>query len=288
MRKILEKTFILIIALGLILTLIVGCGAKQNSAPANSNSQSGSQNNQETKTVTIKVGASPVPHAEILNVVKPMLEKEGIKLEIVEFTDYNQPNLQLADKQLDANYFQHIPYLEKFSEDHNLNLTYIAKVHIEPMGIYSKKVKNLNDLKEGSSVAIPNDPTNGGRALLLLQKAGLLKLKDGVGINATVNDITENPKKLKIQELEAATLPRVLQDVDAAVINTNYALEAKFIPTKDALAIESADSPYVNILAVRKGDENRPELKKLAEALNSPEVKKFIQDKYQGGVVPAF
>lgn len=288
MRKILEKTFILIIALGLILTLIVGCGAKQNSAPANSNSQSGSQNNQETKTVTIKVGASPVPHAEILNVVKPMLEKEGIKLEIVEFTDYNQPNLQLADKQLDANYFQHIPYLEKFSEDHNLNLTYIAKVHIEPMGIYSKKVKNLNDLKEGSSVAIPNDPTNSGRALLLLQKAGLLKLKDGVGINATVNDITENPKKLKIQELEAATLPRVLQDVDAAVINTNYALEAKFIPTKDALAIESADSPYVNILAVRKGDENRPELKKLAEALNSPEVKKFIQDKYQGGVVPAF
>lgn len=282
-----KKTLVLILVLGLFLAVISGCGAKQNSA-STPGEQSQDKSSQEAKPVTIKVGASPVPHAEILNVVKPILEKEGIKLDIVEFTDYNQPNLQLADKQLDANYFQHIPYLEKFSKDHNLDLTYIAKVHIEPMGVYSKKVKNLNDLKEGASVAIPNDPTNGGRALLLLQKAGVLKLKDGVGINATVNDIAENPKKLKIQELEAATLPRVLQDVDAAVINTNYALEAKLVPTKDALAIESADSPYVNILAVRKGDENRPELKKLAEALNTPEVKKFIEDKYQGAVVPAF
>jgi D-methionine transport system substrate-binding protein len=282
-----KKTLVLILVLGLFLAVIAGCGAKQNSA-STPGEQSQDKSSQEAKPVTIKVGASPVPHAEILNVVKPILEKEGIKLDIVEFTDYNQPNLQLADKQLDANYFQHIPYLEKFSKDHNLDLTYIAKVHIEPMGVYSKKVENLNDLKEGASVAIPNDPTNGGRALLLLQKAGVLKLKDGVGINATVNDIAENPKKLKIQELEAATLPRVLQDVDAAVINTNYALEAKLVPTKDALAIESADSPYVNILAVRKGDENRPELKKLAEALNTPEVKKFIEDKYQGAVVPAF
>lgn len=283
-----KKTLTLILVLGLFLAVIAGCGANQNSASSTPGEQSQDKSSQEAKPVTIKVGASPVPHAEILNVVKPILEKEGIKLDIVEFTDYNQPNLQLADKQLDANYFQHIPYLEKFSKDHNLDLTYIAKVHIEPMGVYSKKVKNLNDLKEGASVAIPNDPTNGGRALLLLQKAGVLKLKDGVGINATVNDIAENPKKLKIQELEAATLPRVLQDVDAAVINTNYALEAKLVPTKDALAIESADSPYVNILAVRKGDENRPELKKLAEALNTPEVKKFIEDKYQGAVVPAF
>lgn len=282
-----KKTLTLVLVLCLILAVAAGCGAKQNSASSASDGQSQAQSSQEAKTV-IKVGASPVPHAEILNVVKPMLEKEGINLEILEFTDYNQPNLQLADKQLDANYFQHIPYLEAFSKDHNLNLTYIAKVHIEPMGVYSQKVRNLNDLKEGAAIAIPNDPTNGGRALLLLQKAELLKLKDGVDINATVNDIADNPKKLKIQELEAATLPRVLQDVDAAVINTNYALEAKLSPTKDALAIESADSPYVNILAVRKGDENRPELKKLAEALNSPEVKKFIEDKYQGAVVPAF
>ncbi|MCR4431760.1 MAG: MetQ/NlpA family ABC transporter substrate-binding protein [Tepidanaerobacteraceae bacterium] len=282
-----RKTLTLLLVLCLLLAAAAGCSAKQN--PSSSASEGQAQDTgSQAKPVTIKVGASPIPHAEILNVIKPMLEKEGIKLEIIEFTDYNQPNLQLADKQLDANYFQHIPYLEKFSKDHNLDLTYIAKVHIEPMGVYSIKVKNLNDLKEGDSVAIPNDPTNGGRALLLLQKTGLLKLKDGVGINATVNDISENPKKLKIQELEAATLPRVLQDVDAAVINTNYALEAKLVPAKDALAIESADSPYVNILAVRKGDENRPELKKLAEALNSPEVKKFIEDKYQGAVVPAF
>jgi len=263
--------------------------SKTGTTDQNSTTQgSQEQEPKEAQTVTIKVGASPVPHAEILNVIKPILEKEGIDLQIIEFTDYNQPNLQLADKQLDANYFQHIPYLEAFSKDHNLDLTYIAKVHIEPMGIYSQKIKDLNELKEGASIAIPNDQTNGGRALLLLQTAGVLKLKDGAGIDATVNDIADNPKKLKIQELEAATLPRVLQDVDAAVINTNYALEARLSPTKDALAIESADSPYVNILAVRKGDEDRPELKKLAEALNSPEVKKFIEEKYDGAVVPVF
>lgn len=285
-----KKIFAIILLASVVALVLVGCGAsKTGTADQNSTTQgSQEQEPEEAQTVTIKVGASPVPHAEILNVIKPILEKEGIDLQIVEFTDYNQPNLQLADKQLDANYFQHIPYLEAFSKDHNLNLTYIAKVHIEPMGIYSQKIKDLNELKEGSSIAIPNDQTNGGRALLLLQTAGVLKLKDGAGINATVNDIANNPKKLKIQELEAAALPRVLQDVDAAVINTNYALEAKLSPTKDALAIESADSPYVNILAVRKGDESRPELKKLAEALNSPEVKKFIEDKYQGAVVPAF
>lgn len=230
-----------------------------------------------------------MPHAQILNVVKPLLEKEGITLEIVEFTDYVQPNLKLAEKELDANYFQHIPYLEDFSKEHNLDLTYIAKVHIEPMGIYSQKIKNLSELKEGATIAIPNDATNGGRALLLLQSAGVIKLKPDAGIKATVNDIVENPKKkLKISELEAATLPRVLSDVDAAVINTNYALEAGLIPTKDALFIESANSPYVNVLVVRKGDESRPELKKLAEALNSPEVKKFIEETYKGAVVPAF
>lgn len=283
-----KKILIIFLLLSLIIISLAGCSQKQSPTSDNSQNQTSSQNQSNDKMVTVKVGASPVPHAEILNVVKPLLEKEGIKLEIVEFTDYIQPNLQLADKQLDANYFQHIPYLEKFCSDHNLDLTYIAKVHIEPMGIYSQKIKKLDELKEGASVAIPNDPTNGGRALLLLQKAGVIKLKDGAGITATINDISENPRKIKIKELEAATLPRVLQDVDAAVINTNYALEAKLVPTKDALAIESADSPYVNILAVRKGDESRPELKKLAEVLNSPEVKKFIEDKYQGAVVPAF
>jgi D-methionine transport system substrate-binding protein len=277
-----KKFLTTLLLLSLLTIFIAGCGTKQGPT-----SDKQTQNQGVSKT-TIKVGATPVPHAQILNVVKPLLEKEGITLEIVEFTDYVQPNLKLAEKELDANYFQHIPYLEDFSKEHNLDLTYIAKVHIEPMGIYSQKIKNLSELKEGATIAIPNDATNGGRALLLLQSAGVIKLKPDAGIKATVNDIAENPKKIKISELEAATLPRVLSDVDAAVINTNYALEAGLIPTKDALFIESANSPYVNVLVVRKGDESRPELKKLAEALNSPEVKKFIEETYKGAVVPAF
>ncbi|GAB6117887.1 MetQ/NlpA family ABC transporter substrate-binding protein [Thermoanaerobacter brockii subsp. lactiethylicus] len=277
-----KKFLTTLLLLSLLTIFIAGCGTKQGPT-----SDKQTQNQGVSKT-TIKVGATPVPHAQILNVVKPLLEKEGITLEIVEFTDYVQPNLKLAEKELDANYFQRIPYLEDFSKEHNLDLTYIAKVHIEPMGIYSQKIKNLSELKEGATIAIPNDATNGGRALLLLQSAGVIKLKPDAGIKATVNDIVENPKKIKISELEAATLPRVLSDVDAAVINTNYALEAGLIPTKDALFIESANSPYVNVLVVRKGDESRPELKKLAEALNSPEVKKFIEETYKGAVVPAF
>ncbi|MGI6485997.1 MAG: MetQ/NlpA family ABC transporter substrate-binding protein [Tepidanaerobacteraceae bacterium] len=293
-----KKTLTLLLILALLTALIAGCGGNGSKEPQSNESQN--QAEEQPQNTVIKVGASPVPHAEILNVVKPMLEKEGITLEIVEFTDYNQPNLRLADKDIDANYFQHIPYLEVFSKDHNLDLTYTAKVHIEPMGLYSKKLKDikelkegetidlLNELKEGATIAIPNDPTNGGRALLLLQSAGIIMLKDGAGINATVADIAENPKKINLSELEAAMLPRVLDDVDAAVINTNYALEAGLVPTEDAYVIESADSPYVNILAIRKGDEERPELKKLAETLNSPDVKKFIEENYKGAVVPAF
>ncbi|MBP2658941.1 MAG: lipoprotein, YaeC family [Firmicutes bacterium] len=167
-------------------------------------------------------------------------------------------------------------------------LTYTAAVHIEPMGIYSKKIKNLNELATGAKVAIPNDPTNGGRALAILEKAGLIKLKDGVGVSATVSDIVTNSKDIQISELEAPQLPRVLEDVTIAVINTNYALEAKLVPTKDALFLEPKDSPYANILTVRKGDENRPEIQKLTKALTSDEVKKFINEKYQGAVIPAF
>ncbi|MBO8127038.1 MAG: MetQ/NlpA family ABC transporter substrate-binding protein [Firmicutes bacterium] len=235
----------------------------------------------------LKVGATPVPHAEILEFVKPLLAKEGIKLEIVEFTDYVQPNLALDSGDLDANYFQHIPYLKQFSADHNLNLTYTAKVHIEPMAIFSNKIKDLSELGKGAQVAIPNDPTNGGRALLLLQSAGLIKLAEDVGLTATPFDIVENPKDLRIVELEAAQLPRSLEDVDAAVINGNYALEAGLSVLDDALFIENADSPYVNVLAVRAGDDN-PALKKLAEVLTSPEVKEFILNEYNGSVVPAF
>lgn len=239
------------------------------------------------KTV-IKVGATPVPHAEILEFVKPILAKQGITLQIVEFTDYVQPNLALAEGEIDANFFQHVPYLEKFSADHKLDLTYIGKIHIEPMGAYSKKIKSIDQLKKGATVAIPNDPTNGARALLLLQDKGLIKLADGVGLGATVLDIVSNPKGLKIVELEAAQLPRSLQDVDLAIINTNYALEAKLVPTKDALFIESGNSPYANVIAVRSKDVNSPALKALVKALQSDEVRKFITTKYGGAVVPAF
>ncbi len=217
-----------------------------------------------------------------------MLAKEGVDLQVVEFTDYVKPNLSLNDKEIDANFFQHKPYLDKFCKDRNLSLVSVGTVHIEPMGVYSKKIKDLKELKDGAKVAIPNDPTNGGRALAILEKAGLLKLKEGVGVLATANDIVDNPRNLQITEAEAAMLPRTLDDVDIAVINSNFAMEAKLNPTKDALFIEAKDSPYANIVAVRKGDENRPEIQKLMKALNSPEVKKFIEDKYKGAIIPAF
>jgi len=270
-----KKLFLVLIGILSLGLLVSGCGQKEAPAPA-------------AKTTVLKVGATPVPHAEILNVVKPILAKEGIDLQIIEFTDYVKPNIAVAEKELDANFFQHIPYLNKFSTERNLALTYTAAVHIEPMGIYSKKIKNLNELATGAKVAIPNDPTNGGRALAILEKAGLIKLKDGVGVSATVSDIVTNSKNIQISELEAPQLPRVLEDVTIAVINTNYALEAKLVPTKDALFLEPKDSPYANILTIRKGDENRPEIQKLTKALTSDEVKKFINEKYQGAVIPAF
>ena len=238
---------------------------------------------------TLKVGATAVPHAEILEAVKPVLEKDGVKLEIVEFNDYVQPNLDLNDKEQDANFIQHKPHLDNFMEEHkDVKLKSAFGVHIEPMGIYSKKVTDLKDLKDGASVSIPNDPTNGGRALLLLEKAGLLKLKAGVGEKATVQDVAENPKNFKFQEVEAAQVPRTLEDVDAAIINSNFAMQVNLNPTKDTLFMEDSTSPYVNIVAVRAGDENRPEIQALIKALKSDEVKKFIDDKYKGAVVPAF
>lgn len=237
---------------------------------------------------TLKVGATPVPHADILNVVQPMLAKQGVDLKIVEFSDYVQPNLALSDKDLDANFFQHLPYLETFAKDRGLKLISAGFVHIEPMGVYSKKVKNLADLKKRASVGIPNDPTNGGRALQVLASNGLIKMKEGVGVNGTPLDIVDNPKNIRIVEVEAATLPRALDDLDAAVINSNFALGANLNPSKDAIAIESKDSPYANVIAVRAGDEKRPAIEALMKSLHSPEVKKFIEDKYNGAVVPAF
>ena len=280
-----KKVFALITTLLVASLALAGCGGTNQSS--SSGSSAVAQNASGMKT--LKVGATAVPHAEILEVVKPLLEKDGIKLEIVEFNDYVQPNLALNDKELDANFFQHEPYLKNFMEEHKeVKLKNAFGVHIEPMGIYSKKVKDLKELKDGASIAIPNDPTNGGRSLLLLRKAGLLKLKDGVNEKATVQDIAENPHNFKFQEVEAAQVPRTLEDVDAAVINTNYAMQVNLVPTKDALFMEDNTSPYVNILAVRDGDENRPEIQALIKALQSKEVKDFINEKYKGAVVPAF
>ena len=261
--------------------LLTGCGGGGDT-PAKSDDKAASE-------VTLKIGATPVPHAELLEEIKPDLKAQGINLEIVEFNDYVQPNIALNDKELDANFFQHEPYLNDFIKEHkDVKLKNAGGVHIEPMGVYSKKIKDLGELSDGATVSIPNDPTNGGRALLLLQNAGLLKLKDGVKEMATVQDIADNPKNLKIQEVEAAQLPRTLEDVDISIINTNFAMNADLNPVNDALFIEDKTSPYVNIIAVRDGDENRDDIKKLLAALKSDKIKKFIEDKYKGAIVPAF
>ncbi|WP_172148159.1 MULTISPECIES: MetQ/NlpA family ABC transporter substrate-binding protein [Pseudomonas] len=237
---------------------------------------------------TLSVAATAVPHAEILEFVKPALAKDGVELNVKVFTDYVQPNVQVAEKRLDANFFQHQPYLDEFNKSRGTELTSVVGVHVEPFGAYSSTIKDLKDLPQGANVVIPNDATNGGRALLLLQKAGIITLKDASNILATPKDIAENPKAIKLRELEAATLPRVLTQVDLALINTNYALEAKLNPTEDALIIEGSDSPYVNILVARPDNKDSAAMQKLAKALNSPEVKAFILEKYQGAVVPAF
>ena len=237
---------------------------------------------------TLRVGASPVPHAEILNFVKPILAKQGVTLQIKEFSDYVQPNLALADGSIDVNFFQHVPYLNTFQKDRPLGIVAGAKIHVEPMGVYSKRVKSLKDLKNGATIAIPNDPSNSGRALKLLERAGLIRLKPSAGISATVLDITTNLKRLKFRELEAAQLPRSLQDVDVAVINTNYALDAGLNPLKDALLIEDRNSPYANVLAVKPATLKNADYRKLVKALQSPETKAFILKKYNGAVVPAF
>ena len=256
--------------------LIAGCGNDNNKQAASDSKQ------------VLKIGATAVPHAEILEQVKPILAKEGIELKITEFTDYNTPNLALGDKEIDANFFQHIPYMDEFAKSHKLNLVSAGGVHLEPMGLYSRQIKDLKDLPKGAKIAIPNDPTNGGRALLLLQKQGLITLKDSSNILSTVQDIVSNPNDYQFVELEAAQVPRSLDDVALAAINTNYALNADLNPGKDALAIESKDSPYVNIVTVLKGNESDPKIKKLMEALHTPEIKKFIEEKYKGAVVPAF
>lgn len=237
---------------------------------------------------TLRVGATPVPHAELLNAVKDKLAKEGVDLKIVDFTDYVTPNLALADGELEANFFQHKPYLDKFCEEKGLKLVSAGGIHVEPIGVFSEKLKPLEDIPNKAVVAIPNDPSNGGRALILLHNAGLITLNDPTNLYATEFDVVKNPKKLKFKTLEAAQLPRVLKDVDLAVINGNYALEAGLSPVEDALLIEGKESPYANIVAVREGEEKKEDIVKLMNALQSPEIVKFINENYKGGVVPAF
>lgn len=236
----------------------------------------------------LKVGATPVPHAELLNLVKEDLKTEGVDLKVVEFTDYVTPNLALAEGELDANFFQHFPYLEKFSNERRLNLVSAGKIHVEPLGVFSQKIKDIKDLPNKATIAIPSDPSNGGRALILLHNNGIIKLNDPTNLYVTEFDIVENPKKLKFKPIEAAQLPRVLPDVEAAVINGNYALEAGFSPVEDSLLLEGAESPYANIIAVKSGDESKEDIQKLLKALQSKKVSDYIGANYKGGVVPAF
>lgn len=244
-----------------------------------------------TASKTIKVGASITPHSEILEQAKKALEDKGYTLEIVEFTDYVQPNVSLHDGSLDANYFQHTPYLEDFNTQRGWDLTAVGVIHYEPFGIYGGKSNDINQVKDGAVIAIPNDGTNEGRALFLLRDLGLITLKEGTGFSATILDILDNPKQLQIKELEAAQLSKSLQDVDFAIINGNYALEAGLSVKDDALAIEASSSDaaktYGNVVAVRKAEVDSAKIKALIEVLKSEAIKTWIEDKYQGSVVPS-
>lgn len=236
----------------------------------------------------LKVGASLVPHTQLLQLIKDDLKNENVELEIIELTDYVTPNLLLDSKELDANFFQHKPYLETFSKEKNLKLVSAGNVHVEPLGVYSKKVNKIENLKKGGVVAIPNDPTNGGRALILLHNNGIIKLKNPQDLLATEFDIVENKNNLKFKSLDATQIPRALEDVDLVVVNGNYAIEAGLNPLTEALIIEGKESPYANLIAVREGDEKKEDIQKLVKALQSEKVKVFIENTYKGGVVPAF
>ena len=239
----------------------------------------------QSSTTKIVVGATPEPHAALLSLVVDDLSAQGITLEVKEFTDYVTPNDAVEYGEIDANYFQHIPYLESFNTEHGYHLVNAGGIHVEPIALYSSKYSSLSDIPNGAVIAIPNDPTNEGRALLLLQSAGLIKLKDNAGLEAIPLDIVENPKNLKFSEIEAATLPRILSDVDAAVINGNYAIPAGLVATRDGLFVEGADSPYVNVIAVKAGNENNPAVKALVEALKSDKVKAYVAEHYKNGEV---
>lgn len=275
-----KKRSILSIVLAGVVTLgLVGCGGANTA---------GSKDFKNDKV--IKIGVTPKPHKEIVDIAKPLLEKQGYTVEITEFNDYVQPNTAVSEGSLDANFFQHTPYLNEQNQSKGFKLVSVGPIHLEPMGLYSKKIKSVDELKDGATIAVPNDPSNEARALKLLAGKGLIKIKDGELV--TPKDITENKKNLKFSELEAAAIPRAMDDVDAAVINGNYAIEAKFNPAKDTLIVEDKNSeaakPYANILVVKEGNEKQEKIQALYKALTSPEVKAFIEKEYNGAVIPVF
>ena len=279
-----KKILALLLALTMALAL-AACGTTP--APAEEEGTTDETNNGEA--VTLRVGASPTPHAEILKQVVEPLKEQGITLEIVEYGDYVVPNTAVEEGEDDANYFQHTPYMESHNAKNGTHLVAVAELHYEPMGIYAGKCDSLEALPDGATIAIPNDPTNEGRALLLLESQGLITLKDSTNLESTPNDIADNPKNLKFSEMEAAMLPQTVEDVDLSVINSNYALEGGFDPTKDALAIETSDTtPYPNVLCVKEGNENNEAIQALIKALKTDEVRSFIEETYKGAVVPLF
>lgn len=280
------KKFVTLL-LALILTFsLVACGNNKKEESKTETKVEEKKENKENKKVVI--GVSPVPHKEIAEVAKKILEKEGIELEIKEFDDYVIPNTALEEKSLDLNFFQHIPYLENFNKDRGTHIAFLGGVHIEPMGIYSKTLKSLDQLKDGDTVVFPNDASNGARALRILEDNGLIKIKEGVGLNATEKDIVENKKNLKFLPVEAATIPRAYEDAAIAIINSNYALTANLSPKKDSLAIEKSDkNPFANGIAVREADKDNETYKKVLKAFQSDEVKKYIEDKFKGEIIPA-
>ena len=296
------KKLISVALAGTLALSLAACGssasssAAESTAPAESEAASTSEAASEETTdlagTTLKVAASPTPHAEILNAAKDILAEQGITLEVVEFSDYVQPNLVTESGEVDANYFQHTPYLESFNEENGTHLVSVGAIHYEPFGIYPGKSNDLENIADGATIAVPNETTNEARALQLLAAQGLITVRDGAGLTATINDITENPHNLKIEEIEAAQLPRTVQDVDFAVINGNYAMEAGFSVGKDALATEDASSEaaqtYANVLVVKEGRENDPAIQALYAALTSDTIKDFINNTYDGAVVPIF
>ena len=289
-----KKLVSLLLSGALAVGLLAGCGGGTGTSqtPAgNSESPAASTETGSLEGTTLKVGATPAPHAEILEVVQELLAEEGITLEIVQYNDYVQPNNAVEDGSLDANYFQHITYMNQFNADNGTHLVSAAEVHYEPMGLYAGKVASLEELPDGALIGLPNDATNEGRALLVLQQEGLITLAEDAGITATINDIVDNPKNLEFSEMEAAQLPHRLADLDMAVINGNYAIDAG-LNMADALAIESAEGEaaqaYVNVLAVKEGRESDPAIQALAAALCSDEVKAFIEENYNGAVVAVF